>query len=223
MGTSNFLIENASAAYAVKFLENSERHSIEEDEDDSDQWSFWWSVERLGEFLKEAIEKDHIKIKKVTYDLARSVYAGDRVSVSHGRNFYESGVCGFTLHRDYNVAKEEWVTLEVDIGIVSRNGYYEGSNLDYVIGVNIDGMNMDWERNKNGQGTELEYLKYNYYRYGITHKKAAQIDRWIDQWVNQHALPAIEDYVNQLLQAHSAAYLIAGRFSNGETLYQKIN
>lgn len=223
MGTSNFLIENANAAYAVKFLENFAVHNVDADEEDTDQWSFWWSVERLGEFLKEAIEKDQIKIKNVTYDLARSVYAGNRVSVSHDRNFYESGVCGFTLQRDYQVKKEEWVNVEIDIGIVSRNGYYEGSNLDYVISVNINDMSMDWERNRNGQGTELEYLKYTYHRYGITHKKAAQIDRWIDQWVNQHAIPAIEDYVNQLLQAHSAAYLIAGRFSNGETLYQRLN
>lgn len=215
MGTSNFLLENATAIYAVNFLEYA-------DNDESDQWSWWWNRDELADFIKDRLETGVIKIKGQVFNLARNIYDGNRVNTSCERNFHEFGLCGFTFQRDYMMRKGEYISVEIDIGLLCRTGYYEGCNVDYVITVNVDGVNMDWERDRNGNGKVLDYFKYAYRHYGISPEKASQLDMWIDRWVNSHAIAAAEKYVNNMLSDCFETYRIAAKFSNGETLYEKV-
>lgn len=126
-----------------------------------------------------------------------------------GKNFYNSGL-----------------TVNIDITIIVRGGYYQGANLDFELEV----MNDNYYPYKLGDYESEddliddmadEFVDYcdEVYNYGLRKCFKKRYKAFLEDYIDK----AIEYANNVLKNLCEEEYSIVGVFSNGETLYRKVN
>lgn len=138
-------------------------------------------------------------------------YCGDYILDKSfgGKNFYNSGL-----------------TVNIDITIIVRGGYYQGANLDFELEV----MNDNYYPYKLGDYESEddliddmadEFVDYcdEVYNYGLRKCFKKRYKAFLEDYINK----AIEYANNVLKNLCEEEYSIVGVFSNGETLYRKVN
>ena len=154
-----------------------------------------------------------------------SKYGFEETSGDDGdRNF-----CGFyILNKDFGCRDfyNSDLSVAINITILARNGYYEGANLDFELEV----MNDDYYPYKLGDYKSEddliddmadEFVDYcdEVYNYGLRKCFKKRYEAFLKDFIDE----AIEYANNVLKNLCEEEYSIVGVFSNGETLYQKVN
>ena len=135
-------------------------------------------------------------------------YCGDYILDKSfgGKNFYNSGL-----------------TVNIDITIIARGGYYQGANLDFELEV----MNDNYYPYKLGESEDDliddmadEFVDYcdEVYNYGLRKCFKKRYKAFLEDYIDE----AIE-YTNKVLESLcEEEYCLIGTASNGETLYRKV-
>jgi len=98
--------------------------------------------------------------------------------------------------------------------VMLRTAYHQGGNLDYELEIVMEAPRRD---DRYYSVAELyDDLKYEY-----SAKRAIQYEKWITKWVEAEER-RIRDAVERVFEMFSDKYVVAASFSNGETMYIKV-
>lgn len=124
----------------------------------------------------------------------------------HGlRSFPSRVLTGMGFSKEY---KE--FSVDMEISIIIRSGYYSGCNLDWDIKYSIEGI----ESNKAVFVDLLEYYVE------CSEKMAKHKARLAEKWAVRRSSILISG-IEAIFAEFSIPLLIVGRFSDGETIYEK--
>jgi len=191
MGTSNFYYRNASKVFAI--CESGEQSKLDDDGNETD---FKCKIDKIKEQLEEKLKEFNFLDNEV-----RSQF--------ENRNFPSTYIGTI-----YQTKKFGDIECEVEIICFARSGYYDGACLDWELNINLDNCNCD------DTDSIFETFVYNCTSYSMNKGMLVIQGRNCDKWVN-----ATKDKMVELIEGVftkcSTPLNVVGRFSNGETLYEK--
>ena len=198
MGTSNFYNKNASSIFAVSFShedEDGEFHDYSEFEYDDLKSNLLYELEKFN------ADKSNIEFL--------ADYGTDR---DDNRTFPSKVLGTLRVCKLYSNGVEVMIRLVPLI----RSGYYEGVNLDWCIQFDIccDSFIDD--------DLDIEYISQTLEYDGYSKKMADYKSGLILSWVEKTKDDMVEKLEN-IYKMYSDAYRVAARFSNGETMYEKVS
>lgn len=205
MGTSNFHYKNASRVYAV--LMNYEDEILDENGEPTGEtetrYPERYEVDDLKDFIKNEIE-----------DLENGRYYNWVKDSNELRSFPSSYLGSLRTYKPYGD-----IGVEVYIHAFLRSGYYEGACLDWTLQVDINGY---------GEyiGDEdipyaVEEIKENtssYMSKGLRTIIANKVEKWIRSEADR-----LSGIMENIFSRNSDVEMRkVATFSNGETIYEKI-
>ncbi len=101
------------------------------------------------------------------------------------------------------------IEIAVELTVIVRSGYYRGCNLDWYLGYSIAG-----DETEERDFTEL------FAEAGCSIKMAAYLAKLAEKWAAKTAAKMIAA-IETMFRRYSQPLNIVGRFSNGETIYEK--
>ncbi len=197
MSTGNFYNKNASKIYAV--LMNYERPILDEEDNETSETEVVspeeWEIDcLLGNLLSELEPKDYYQINRWDNNMNFA-----------GRYFAEKTV-------SKNFAGTEFY---VKIIAVLRGAYYEGANLDWEVETIVDCLEVD----EPDEGYIKNELVYNGLNAGLATIQARNACKWLEN--TRDELIAELEKVYEMYCEHKL--VVSATFSNGETIYNKID
>ena len=198
MATSNFHDSDASKIYAV--LMNYDSYICDEDGNETDETETVscdeYDYENLMYELKEAFKK------LGTY----SDHGDDERELRSFRSHVIGTVSESKLFLDQEVS--------VDLTLVIRSGYYEGANLDYNLSY---GIYNSYQQKADNTNDIIDEFIYNADNKGMAKIQAKNVLKWLENTENK-----LREQVENIYESFSTPLKVVARFSNGETMYQKI-
>lgn len=182
------------AATAFKIENASKAFLVLQDIEDADTYDF---------------EKDCL-IEELTDKLEAIDYGEDSGHVKD-RNYPAKIVASKTVEKDY-----AGVTFGFSLQVVIRSGYYEGCNLDFNL-LNVEGYEDTYTYICGEQAIREDLNLLTDLNKGMVNIQARNIAKWI-----RAALKHEIEQLEQVFAEVSEPYRVVGRFSNGETLYEKV-
>ena len=195
MGTSNFHNENSSKIYAICM-------NYEDEETQETIYPESFEFEEAKENVKDCIAEMCKENKDISFDLFSY---RDR---SECRSFPSSVLC--------TISKSKYIGgLECEVVLTSivRSGYYEGANLDFQIDSLINGYDCEELYSENEC---IEQYDYSSDYKGISKIHAKHAYNWMGKTKDE-----LIEKMELVYQNVSEPLSVVGRFSNGETIYQK--
>ena len=183
MGTSNFARGNSSRLFAVEIQEE-------------------WDYDDLKDNLKYAFKAAK---EKGMFDT--EYYSNAFNEKNNNRNFEGNVILMVTSKsKHYKTIGEFYI----EVGIIIRNGYYSGVNLDWECEIVSDSERYDHD----------EEIVIDDYNYDVSTKQAKQFSEYVNNWKEKEMTKIIND-VEQILSEYSTELNVVATFSNGETIYEK--
>lgn len=221
MGTSNFYNKNANRVYAVCMPVEEKFSKCKECGEKAFEWEEGYESEETTTCsvcgTEDSIEHDTESVSNDSYEedveyfkerLAESEFYTDGGKDDQDRSFYGKSLGYFRKIKTFGD-----VEVEVRIQAMIRSGYYEGANLDYNNPeLFIDGSEMDMDDFEN------DFKNYNHsdMNAGLLSIQSKHAHKWAEK--------ALEEVTNALEEVYTSISMplnVVGRFSNGETLYEK--
>jgi len=207
MGAANFWVKNASRYYVVCKTEylTDEDGDVIRDKDGyqivDNCYDYHFDIESMGDYIREKAMAAGYSTDK--WD------APDR-----HRNFAEHGLAYLSISKEVND-----LTISAELGTLVRAGYYEAAVLDYQGGVYIDG----GDEVDEDSFIEVFTDKFEWLNDKRMDAIALMRMRAAKAWAYTE-LQKMIDFVEQCFAELSGEdqYVCAGRFSNGEAVYQKV-
>jgi len=202
MGTSNFYNVNASKIFAV--LMPYETPVLDENFNETDELETLECDEFDLEYLIDSIINDMRELgDDLYYDFK------DKRSLKELRSFPSSYLGSLTKEKVFDD-----MNVLVYVHAFLRSGYYEGANLDWECDISIDDDKEVFFDNK------YDELKDIYPILSDKNKNTRLIES-IDNWIKETKSSLIEK-MESVFEKNSEQYVVVARFSNGETIYEKI-
>jgi hypothetical protein len=204
MGTSNFHNVNAYNVYAV--LMNYEQPICDDDGNETEETETVapdrWDIDCFIEDIRLQAEALAIK-NNIKY------YKELEMSDPHTLRSYGSTDL-FQLYQSKDFGD---VNVQVNINCVARHAYYEGASLDWYVTCTMGNEtelidDMDYEIN--------EWMSYM--NAGLRTIQSRNIESWVTSIKD-----SLIETVEQIFTENSTPLTVTARFSNGETIYSKIN
>jgi hypothetical protein len=127
------------------------------------------------------------------------------------RNFYGSALGRYLLDKDYM-----GITIEIELTVLMRSGYYEGCNLDYNIDIHVDGHSHD---DVDYAIDEWEYQANKWNNAGLVKANKSKAQVWLE-----NTLHKMSGEIESMLAYHCGVELVkVAQFSNGEAVYERVN
>lgn len=205
MGTSNFHYKNASRVYAV--LMSYEDEILDENGEPTGEtetrYPEEYEVDELKDFIKNEIE-----------DLENGRYYNWVKDSNELRSFPSSYLGSLRTYKPYGD-----IDIEVYIHAFLRSGYYEGACLDWALQVDIngDGEYIDEDDIQYAANDIREYSSTNMSN-GLRTIMAYKAEKWIRSEADR-----LSGIMENIFSRNSDVELAkVATFSNGETIYRKI-
>jgi hypothetical protein len=198
MGTSNFYNKNASKVYA--FCISYEDDVLDENGESTgkkeirqpEEYDWQDSVDYFRELLSEHKGYD----KKDSWE-------------KNGLRSY----CGKVI----GIIKEQKTFGDMDvivaIEIISRSGYYEGSNLDWNLSYCYYN---DFDDSFNEDDVKSDFVYYSDMNAGLATIQAKNACKWMEKTAE-----SLVRFTEEVFEKCTTPLVVSARFSNGETWYQK--
>jgi len=198
MATSNFYNKDASKIFVC--LESYEDFILDEDGNETEE--------------KETRQPERYEINEFIEDVKEQLeelgnYYMSETSGKYNRNFSETSLG--TIYKSKNFAGVE-VNVYVNCCLIS--GYYEAANLDYSVSFDVGNYTEMDETDLNDLEQDMYDMIQNY---GMAKIQAKNVLKWLNK-----ATIELTDLVEEVYTKNSNQYQLMARFSNGETMYQKI-
>lgn len=205
MGTSNFHYKNASRVYAV--LMNYEDEILDENNEPTGETETRYPEEYEADDLKDFIENE-------IEDLENGFYYNWVKDSNELRSFPSSYLGSIGSCKSYGD-----IDIDVYIHAFIRSGYYEGACLDWTLQVGING---------NGEYIDDEDIQYaandirehasSYMSKGLRTIIASKAEKWIRSEADR-----LSGIMENIFSRNSDVEMRkVATFSNGETIYEKI-
>jgi hypothetical protein len=125
---------------------------------------------------------------------------------------YPSDVIGqLYASREYDMGDDTKVEVMVNVNAVVRSGYYSGCNLDYCYNFQVDNSTFS-----NIDDT-VDYLE-NYGSRAMAEYKAGFATKFLSKTLDE-----IVEKMEEVFSQYTDSYVVTARFSNGETIYEKVD
>lgn len=205
MGTSNFHYKNASRVYAV--LMNYEDEILDENGEPTGEtetrYPEIYEVDELKDFIENEIE-----------DLENGVYYNWVKDSNELRSFPSSYLGSLRSCKSYGD-----IDIDVYIHAFIRSGYYEGACLDWTLQVDINGNGeyIDDEDIQYAANDIMEYASSDMSK-GLRTIMAFKAEKWIRSEADR-----LSGIMENIFSRNSDVEMRkVATFSNGETIYEKI-
>ena len=202
MATGNFYREDAERYYVV--LAPQEIEKVDEEGIPTGDMELLYPDEwEIDEFIGMVQENFKEKCEKAEFNFDEFNGLED-----NNRNFFVKPLGTVSKYKEYN-----GFTLEISAAIGIRSGYYEAANLDYKLNVTFENYDIEID----GINKELfnDFEVYETTGFNVIHSANAQ------SWA-ETALEELKEFVEKVLAENSNPYEVEARFSNGETIYKKV-
>ena len=166
-----------------------------------DEFNFEWEYDDLIDNLLHELGSTE-NMRKKTLDI---LWYED-VKWDNDRNYSGKELGYLEMSKWYGYTDNE-IEVKVRVKPIVRSGYYGGVNLDYdiCIYVNSEGYDID------------ELIDFGYY-FELNRKN---FKKWVSNWID-NSLEKLRNETERIFKLNSVPLKIRGRFSNGETIYEKI-
>ena len=182
MGTSNFARGNSSRLFAVEIQEE-------------------WDYEDLKENLNSEFKNNK------NFDTFNTL-VGFVSEKNSNRNFEGNIILNITTKdKEYKLLGGNFY---LKFGIIIRNGYYSGVNLDWQCDVITPIEEFEHD----------EEIIIDGYSYDISDNQASIYNERLNNWKEKEINKYVE-IIEQILSEHSTELNVVAQFSNGETIYEK--
>jgi hypothetical protein len=198
MGTSNFHKVNASKIFAV--LMPYETPVLDENFNETDELETLECDEFDLEYLVESIIDDMKELGDNLYYHFKNIE-----SLEELRSFPSSYLGSLTKEKSFDD-----VEVYINIHAFLRSGYYEGANLDWECYLSIDNNKEISIDEYNGSINDIYFISDD-----------KELIESIDNWIKETKSSLIEK-MESVFEKNSEQYVVVARFSNGETIYEKI-
>lgn len=204
MGTSNFHYKNSSRVYAV--LMNYEDEILDENNEPTGETETRYpedfEVDDLKDFIKNEIE-----------DVENGFYYNWVKDSNELRSFPSSYLGSLRTCKSYGD-----IDVEVYIHAFLRSGYYEGACLDWTLQVDVNG-------NEHIDDEDIQYAANDIREYTSTNMSKglrAIMANKAEKWMRSEA-DRLSGIMENIFSRNSDVELTkVATFSNGETIYKKI-
>lgn len=204
MGTSNFYNVNSSKIFVV--LQSYERPVLDDDFNETEEMEFVCPDEmEVSDELDyfESMLKDNIKEDIIFYN-----YGENFRSEHENRNFPSHYLGSVYKSKTYGD-----IECQINIHCFVRSGYYDGGNLDWELDVRLDG---DSYTDDIKQISDMFEMIYSDMNVGMLKIQGKNCQKWGEKTYDK-----LKEYVESIFEQCSTPYNLVGRFSNGETIYEK--
>lgn len=196
MATGNFCNKNASKIYAC--LMQYEQPVLDDDGNETEELEYVSPDSFEMDNFIESVQEELSQIKKYdfykdsTWDFDRS-YPGQCIGVLYTSRYFGD------------------IDISIDLKVILRSAYYDGANLDWEILINNEYSNEEVDYFIEN---ELENSEMNA---GIKKIQTKNIQNWIEKTITD-----MRENVEKIFEKFSTPLIVEARFSNGETIYKKI-
>lgn len=193
MGTSNFYYKD-------------ELFAVETD-DEHDHEILTHNISyRLEVMNKEAKSKN----KNIQLD----IYGGDTPTWTRGGDSIERNFPSMTCGQVVVKSTFMGLDLRIDLDILVRNGYYGHANIDYTWQLNVEGIDFNED---DGAFEVFKYSDMSHFPEGLIEMNRSNLDKRLE---DMRTL-ALEVFTF-IGKTYGTEHAVAARFSNGETMYSKV-
>lgn len=201
MGTSNFHNVNAHKIYAV--LMNYEAHVLDEDGNETDE------VETRSPDLSDVHDfQDWIKedAQELAPALGISYHTSCDKDPHELRSFSSTDLFQFYTRKSFGDME-----IDVNINCVMRSGYYEGACLDWHFTYTVQGSNLD----------EIDFIETFEWDSNMSRGLIKIQCKHAENWAKK-TTEYLTEVTEEFFRKKSMPLTVTARFSNGETMYQKV-
>lgn len=208
MGTSNFCRTNASKMFAIcmdyedEFLDDDFNPTGETEMRRCELYEYLEMLEFVREQMKDAAAK--------TPDIEYDFY--NWVKESNDRNFPEKYIGSFRMIKILGD-----IECIFYIHVFSVSGYYEGACLDWRIEIDIFNDELDGDSSDEIASTIIDNASWSNLNKGLVTIFANRMQREYDKVIRDRLVNTLEN----VFESVSMPLNVVGRFSNGETIYEK--
>jgi len=125
------------------------------------------------------------------------------------RSYYGAVICEVTSKtKHYERIGDYYISMR----IIVRNGYYSGVNLDWECVIHTDYDNLE---------DFQDDIEISDWHFDLTEKGCELYEKFVNNWKDKE-IEEMTNKVEKILKENSIELFVSARFSNGETIYQKV-